>query len=489
MAVVLAFTLSLHSMGGRRRRRVSLLEKRVIGSVDSAFRVVGLSAHVFLTGIGLRPDVLLLRLCDRLYSRLGSWGLLSDVRDDDSRSPAAAAVIATALLPVSCVSRASSSVCLVSQDDCLLLGSSESADQSLTSLLLADMGDSTQAGVEFNGIRDSYAADSDIVCRFIYTDCEWESGDVVAIKKIAWKESELQTWLASVDASEAAVETKESRIMRIAFSPSLLSGLKTSDDLFQFCYISGSTLRGASTPFAIIRPKEGDYSDFSREEELNEDDGFVVLKSPQALFQDEIEKLQTNLNHSEAVCKVWMEKVIRLEKENDKLHVEKEQLLRQQESEKEESTRAKQQLESSLEEVITRHSKSQAELTAALHLETESRQEAARALQETSDELTSVRARAAESQEALKQRVLQLQKELENKGEVVATLEQTIKSADKERQGAVADRDAAESRLLLLQSSMQRLMEESREKEEKLRETIDDLKLRLEKAAEVYEGE
>lgn len=506
--------------------------KSVTGAaVDCVFRTFGSSAHSLLQSVGIEPDDVLLQLCVHLYAHLSRWGLVTDLLLTDETVthcfPAAESHCATdqtsKSIPVTHAAyrqpddlislTSSDSISLLQEPDHILQPNLCSSIFSLT-----EFSDMEYGAVDFKNIREQYVPDADIVCRFEYKHCEHQPGDMIGIKKVGWKMDEMHTSLVSVSASDASIEvdTPSSRTMRVTFPRSLFAGLTAwpDDELFQFCYMSGSVLQGASAPFNIIRPKESDYGDFSRDSDSNDDDGFVVLRSPQALLQEKMEKLQTDLTAIEA------EKII-VENKNKALSLEVDHLKDrcdsvtaakmavQQErdalvAEVEVIQTNKQRLELTLADATCSHKAKVTDMIAALANEKKQNEGLLLALQETSDELTRVRAENAELRKSLNDWTRRRREDdqvheandlmMRVLKEEVQQLEHKTSLANAERDFAISSLEAAKKSLEQTTELRKRDEAESMAQIAELRRSVEqsnnvasEYKLRLDKAKVEYE--
>lgn len=145
-------------------------------------------------------------------------------------------------------------------------------------------------GVIFKDIAETYPSDGDVFCRFVHRTWARQEGDLVGVFPVG--RYEMTESLVLKPASSAVIET--SGDCRIVFPASLFAGKNVEDEFLQFCYVSGSNLKGASTPFKIFKPKEEDLLEVD-----NGDDGdFVVLKSKDARYQEELDRLRTEKGHA-----------------------------------------------------------------------------------------------------------------------------------------------------------------------------------------------
>jgi hypothetical protein len=518
----------------RKCRRMFSADKSVADAVDCVLRTFGSSAHSLIQSVGIEPDDVLLQLCVHVYQHLSRWGIITDLLLPDEP--------VTHCIPAAqshCTSDHKSKSIPVTHvpdtlpDDLISLTSDISSSSSIS--LLEDpksdpilqnnfyssaftdfsgMSDSKYGAVDFRNIREQYVPDADIVCRFEYTQCEYQPGDVIGIKKIGWKMDEMHTSLVSVSASDAVIEadTPAARTMRITFPRSLFAGLTAwpDDDLFQFCYISGSVLQGASAPFNIIRPKESDYGDFSRDSDSNDDDGFVVLRSPQALLQEKMEKLQTDLTAAESEKAVFEIKNKVLNEALDQLNVkygnvEVEKVSVQEErdaltAELDALRTSYKRLEQTLSDATSSHRTVVTDMTASLTNEKKRNEGLMLALQETSDELTRVRAENAELRKSLNDwtRRRQADEQVNESNDMmirvlkeeVRQLEQKTSLANAERDFAISSLDAAKKSLVQMAEQRNQndlMVAELRRSVDQSNSVVSEYKLRLDKAKVEYE--
>ena len=140
-------------------------------------------------------------------------------------------------------------------------------------------------GVIFKDIAEKYASDGDIYCRFVHKTWPKREGDEVGVFPISFKY--LSDALVCKPVSSAVTEA--SGDCKIVFPASLFFGLNLEGEFLQFCYLSGPEVKGASTPFRIFRPQEEEMREVAQE-----DDGdFVILKSKDALFQEQMDQLRS----------------------------------------------------------------------------------------------------------------------------------------------------------------------------------------------------
>lgn len=512
-------------MARRRSRHFVRSDRPLSHVVDSAFAVIGKSAHTVLTSVGVEPDVTLLTICVHVYVQLCRWGLLPDPMCDDDLITAAligdnALTTAPASGHVTTVyplvpglhmsvtpaesrsgssaaddrSQVSSSIELVEEEEEMENGMFSSAFTDFSSPSLEENGP-----VVFRGIRESYAADADIIARFVYENFDPQPGDVVVIKQTAWKPDQVLTSLVSVSVSEATVETKAQteNIMRVKFAPSLFSGIRTGDEFFQFCYISDARVQGASRTFSIIRPKEQDYADSCRDEDVNDDDGFVVLKSPQARFQDNMEQLQTDVIRLQARNGDLKRQLLVVRKEQSTLAEEKDAQLAMQRNENSVLMREIEELKAEKERIVEMHRSDKSELSSALEKQEQCNLTMQQAFQETSDELTRVRTRHAELSKDvndLLRRRLEQEELCEASERKAMQLKEELKQLQYEKSLASAERDMAIANAETLQSALnqesaarKKEQEENESKVAQLKRNVEDLKNRLETAAQLYQ--
>ncbi|XP_063917503.1 calcium-binding and coiled-coil domain-containing protein 2-like [Zophobas morio] len=105
-----------------------------------------------------------------------------------------------------------------------------------------------QLNVKFIEVLDRYPCNEDLECKYVYTrSAKVQDGDRIAIFKTGWKS--LRNYLLF----EWAMHSTPAGLNSVIFCKyDLPSTPNDTDDLYQFCYISGeNVVQGISTPFQI----------------------------------------------------------------------------------------------------------------------------------------------------------------------------------------------------------------------------------------------
>ncbi|RZC32008.1 calcium-binding and coiled-coil domain-containing protein 2, partial [Asbolus verrucosus] len=101
--------------------------------------------------------------------------------------------------------------------------------------------------VQFVEMLDQYHCNEDIECKYSFNNYKVQDGDRIAIFKMGWKS------LRNYVLFEWAVDSPRADVNSVIFSRYDLPNTQNeTDDLYQFCYISGeNVVQGISTPFQI----------------------------------------------------------------------------------------------------------------------------------------------------------------------------------------------------------------------------------------------
>ncbi|EFA08133.1 calcium-binding and coiled-coil domain-containing protein 2 [Tribolium castaneum] len=104
-----------------------------------------------------------------------------------------------------------------------------------------------QLTVKFVDTLDRYPCNEDIECKYTFNNYKVQDGDRIAIFKTGWKS------LRNYVLFEWAVDSSVADVNSVVFSRyDLPNSPSETDDLYQFCYISGeNVVQGISTPFQI----------------------------------------------------------------------------------------------------------------------------------------------------------------------------------------------------------------------------------------------
>ena len=155
-----------------------------------------------------------------------------------------------------------------------LTTSSNNSSTENSSSFVSSMTDSKYSKAIFTEIKDYYSS-ALIECRFYCDHSLVDSEDHVIVIKVGGVQKLADKKLKDCPEDQDFGE----RVVTFTKNDLLLPLDQLEDDFFQFQYLKGEEVFGASTPFRIT------------EEEDNEDEDFLVVRSPEALLKERIQRL------------------------------------------------------------------------------------------------------------------------------------------------------------------------------------------------------